>query len=88
MKTPKTIVILPDGNLSCLDAEGNQILTESQQKNMILLFIEYLDSLGIDPSQITSLGSYLTGETTKIHIHKTHTGWRYGVFYPDLKDKK
>lgn len=49
-KTPKSVMLFPNGNTAAFDEKGEQI--GELQKAWMILYFEFLESQGIDPTKI------------------------------------
>ncbi len=72
----KSIYIYSNGTFSCRDNNGEQ-MGEIQNKAWMQLFLEYLESKGIDPSKVDTIETMVNGQTKYVRAVRTANGWSW-----------
>lgn len=76
---PAKIVFFPNGHISASDENG-QHMPELQAKGWLQLYLEHLESQGIDPTQVRFEGILNDGQWKRFKPYKTSDGaWSYEI---------
>lgn len=78
MKAPKTVLLFSNGHCACFDKDGEQI-GELQEKGWIELWLEWLETKGVNPLEIEKIEANINGRDVYIKPFKTEFGWNYEI---------
>jgi hypothetical protein len=78
MSKVKRIMVFPNGNLAVIGEDGKQI--PELQKGWMEMICEFLESKGIDPSEIPSIEAM--GDGLQFKPFRIEGGWNWKVERP------
>ena len=73
LETPKTVMLFSNGNTACFDSNGQQI--GELQKGWLETWIEWMESKGIEPTEIGEIKTIVNGRDVLIKPFRVDNGW-------------
>jgi hypothetical protein len=78
MKAPKTVMLFSNGNTSAFDDSGQQI--GDLQKGWLHIWLEWMESQGVDPTEIKNIETIVNGRNVYLRPFKTDDGsWNCSI---------